>query len=65
MEENAINVAEVATETAVVSAKSGKKSGLVIGAVTVATLAVAFGTYKLVARIRNRKAAKKAVEVAE
>lgn len=58
------NVTEV-TSTVVEASSNGKKSGLVIGIVAVATLGVAYATAKVIAKIRKRKASKKAEEVKE
>lgn len=57
-------VMEVATEAAVETATSGRKSGLVIGVCAVATLGVAYGVYAAVKAIKSRKA-KKAAKATE
>lgn len=54
------NVIDVTATNAI--AKSGKKSGLIIGGATVVTLGVAYGTYKLIKHISKKKQAKKAAK---
>lgn len=68
MENNVVeNVAVEAVETTAVTTavKSSKKSGLIIGGATAATLGVGVGIYFLVKAIKKKKAAKTAEVKAE